>query len=492
MSENIPYIIAEDGYYYVAYKEKVKVPEIVVSAKGVANGLSEEYNDGWDFGPDSYSPTSTSAVPYTESTGILEAWNYAVSVAVLNSTTGNYVIPEIRFVGSPFYINTNITFSGSGKYIENLILKGESSMAPYLVCNINSGYAITLDGDTFRDTNIRFENLQPAVGSGYTPAGFLYTFSGTAGPGNVFEGYNIDISNSGWTEHPLYLGQMEGIYMNNYETYVSDSVGYFAASSWITFVSGMIPGGTSIYFNGVGSTSSYGAPTVSMISVNSLMGSQGQGIIIYTDSLATLTIIGSMFLGQINISDAIAVTAGFTNTMGSITLIDVYISMQTLTAFINATSSQSLLNLFISTYVIRLLNSPATTINFMNNVSIAGISKVSIASIQLNSNVLTSYPSSATPSISANPPVSGTVYQNTNPYDIEIDLPAYASTSGTAGYVTVAKGSTDTPTAIANQYVSGDTSSSAVDIVRLRVPAGWYYEFTASGVTFGTASVFAD
>jgi hypothetical protein len=96
------------------------------------------------------------------------------------------------------------------------------------------------------------------------------------------------------------------------------------------------------------------------------------------------------------------------------------------------------------------------------------------------------------PTLSANPPVSGTVYQNTNPYAIEIDLPAYASTSGTAGYVTVAKGSTDTPTAIANQYISGDTSSTSTDIIRLRVPAGWYYEFTASGVTFGTASVFAD
>ena len=80
MSENIPYIIAEDGYYYVAYKEKVKSPYIVVSSKGVANGLSEEYNDGWDFGPDSYSPTSTSAIPYTQTYGIQEAYNYAVSL----------------------------------------------------------------------------------------------------------------------------------------------------------------------------------------------------------------------------------------------------------------------------------------------------------------------------------------------------------------------------------------------------------------------------
>ena len=103
------------------------------------------------------------------------------------------------------------------------------------------------------------------------------------------------------------------------------------------------------------------------------------------------------------------------------------------------------------------------------------------------------YPGSyAVPTLSTNPPVSGTVYQNTNPYDIEIDLPVYATTSGTAGYVTIAKGSTDTPTAIGNQYVSGDTSSTSTQIIRVRVPAGWYYSFTGSGVTFATATPFAD
>ena len=97
------------------------------------------------------------------------------------------------------------------------------------------------------------------------------------------------------------------------------------------------------------------------------------------------------------------------------------------------------------------------------------------------------------PTISTNPPVSATVYQNTNPYDIEIDLPVYATTAGTAGYVTVAKGSSSSSlTTIGNQFVNGSTSSTSVDIIRLRVPAGWYYEFTSSGVTFGTASVFAD
>jgi hypothetical protein len=99
---------------------------------------------------------------------------------------------------------------------------------------------------------------------------------------------------------------------------------------------------------------------------------------------------------------------------------------------------------------------------------------------------------SPTPSLTTNPRVSGTVYLNTMPYDIEIELPVYATTSGTAGYVTVAKGAASTPTTIGNQYVSGDTSSTSTQIIRLRVPAQWTYSFTASGVTFGTASVFAD
>ena len=99
MSENIPYIIAENGYYYVAYKEKAPVPEIVVSSKGVVNGLSEEYNDGWDFGPDSYSPTSTSAIPYTQTYGVNEALDYA------QSNLEMYFPPQFSSPVRPIYYN---------------------------------------------------------------------------------------------------------------------------------------------------------------------------------------------------------------------------------------------------------------------------------------------------------------------------------------------------------------------------------------------------
>ena len=102
MSENIPYIIAENGYYYVAYREKAKVPELVVSSKGVANGLSEEYNDGWDFGPDSYSPTSTSAIPYTQTAGLQEAINFAVT----NQESTIMLRDGIYYITAPFVENS--------------------------------------------------------------------------------------------------------------------------------------------------------------------------------------------------------------------------------------------------------------------------------------------------------------------------------------------------------------------------------------------------
>ena len=54
------------------------------------------------------------------------------------------------------------------------------------------------------------------------------------------------------------------------------------------------------------------------------------------------------------------------------------------------------------------------------------------------------------------------------------------------------KGATSTPTAIGNQFVIGSTSSTSTDIIKLRVPAVWYYSFTGSGVTFATATPFAE
>jgi hypothetical protein len=100
------------------------------------------------------------------------------------------------------------------------------------------------------------------------------------------------------------------------------------------------------------------------------------------------------------------------------------------------------------------------------------------------------YPPSGPSSIT-----SGTVYQNQNPLKVRIYLPVYATTSGTAGSVSVAMGNNQSNTSppsiptIYTKFINGSTSSSAPEIITVEVPAGWYYSFTGTGVTFGTPTV---
>jgi hypothetical protein len=93
-----------------------------------------------------------------------------------------------------------------------------------------------------------------------------------------------------------------------------------------------------------------------------------------------------------------------------------------------------------------------------------------------------------TPSLSAPSITSGTVYQNTSASYQTLYVPAYASTSGTSGTVALALGTSSSPSTIATEYVSGNTSSSATVVLTVRIPPQWYYSFTTSGATLGTVT----
>lgn len=89
----------------------------------------------------------------------------------------------------------------------------------------------------------------------------------------------------------------------------------------------------------------------------------------------------------------------------------------------------------------------------------------------------------------ASPLVSATVYQNKTAVPITIYQPAYATTSGTAGSVAVALGSSSTPGALYTQWVNGSTTSALPEVLQLRVPPGWYYSFTTTGATLADAQI---
>ena len=90
-----------------------------------------------------------------------------------------------------------------------------------------------------------------------------------------------------------------------------------------------------------------------------------------------------------------------------------------------------------------------------------------------------------TPALPTNPPVSGTVYQNTTGGPIIITVPITATAVGGSGQW--ALGSTNTPSNWGGAEQIG--VSGEVHNMTLYVPNNWYWSITATSATIGTASV---
>jgi len=85
-------------------------PRITVSAKGIANGLSDIPNDGADFGPDTtLNATDPSQIgsPYTYTSGIQEAVNY-----IFNQGGGEIILGEGVFQLNATYVNQKNVANG--------------------------------------------------------------------------------------------------------------------------------------------------------------------------------------------------------------------------------------------------------------------------------------------------------------------------------------------------------------------------------------------
>ena len=93
-------------------------------------------------------------------------------------------------------------------------------------------------------------------------------------------------------------------------------------------------------------------------------------------------------------------------------------------------------------------------------------------------------------SLSTSSPVSGTVYQNGTGQPLTIILPVtYSPTTTAAATMTPALGSTSTPGSLPAESEPAGLVTGRVRSYVLRVPAGWYYSFTAVNATLGTAQL---
>ena len=394
----IQYVIQEDGFWYVASKDRTPgVPEITVSAKGVANGLSEEYNDGWDFGPDSYSPTSTSAIPYTQTSGIREAVLYSESIAFYDTQyTGVYEYPKIHLGTGIFYISQATTITMT-KPAHSIIIEGEGQNNTRLVAQSsvgNSNYVFTLNiaGGGILQINDMSWYFENSVSQGmfyWAPT----SSEGVAGGLNLF---NIE-NGSASQKYLAYFGGsgLEVAYVHNIQNEASTPL-YIATTSACQ-ISGGWTGSLAGYFEFGGSGMVYVA-NASKIIVS------GTPYMVNAYSCTNITI--DTNLSVINV---------FGGGSGGTIL--------TLNSDVNT------VNIFgVNTYGNSIISSGSSTVYNISSLNIIGaidtgstqpvLSNVTASAVFTSLiNNFSDIPqnSPSTPSV----PASGTAQQNTNPYPIK-------------------------------------------------------------------------
>ena len=125
---------------YIPQKIQTK-PYIVVSAKGISNGLSDTFNDGADFGPDTLlnaTAPNQYGPPFSNTNGIQEAINY-----VQAKGGGDIVVEQ-----GTYTVNTNIVITGS-----NIRLRGVGRPT------LNMNYNLITSNNTGGQSNITIENF---------------------------------------------------------------------------------------------------------------------------------------------------------------------------------------------------------------------------------------------------------------------------------------------------------------------------------------------
>ena len=386
---NIPYIIVENGFYYVAYKEKVKVPEVVVSAKGVANGLSEEYNDGWDFGPDSYDPNSTASIPYTQTTGVIEAITYSMNLAVeyQGIVSGGYdVATTIILEMGIFYLNAPVDIplitKNSGSTIQIPLIKGYR-LGTFLFFNSGAGTGITIPDGYNGDIDI----VDVGFTSISTNALSAITYTPSSNIGNSIRLTRCFFGNGvsgGFSDGMINISNCRSVILDNVSFNTGGSVS--------------LTNNQSVLITDTYSASNITVTGNSMVNVSqsNINGITGNNQIFITNSMIQVAITAN---GTIQILSCINVY--FTNATGLSYLID-------LSSYV--IGSLTLENIYLFGTV-----SPISLVN----ITTGGIGMAKIGLI-VNPNAKTIvYPAVSQPS-TPSVPASGTAQQNTNPYAVNV------------------------------------------------------------------------
>jgi len=256
--------------------EPTKLPYITVSAKGISNGLSDIPNDGADFGPDTMLNATSKGQygpPYTQTSGIQEAWNYAFATAKGYSSYGggtDYWMRPILLLDGVFTVNQKIFLSPS-KRIMNPKMIGLGSMSTYVMWNFNDN-CIEIDhtSSNIQYASIEIGYMQPvASGNAYSATGKAffaanYVSGDPSYQANTFQSYDMDFSNDFNGNAMFSLTGFQKIILYNPQAYFGGVYGilYTENTRYVSVLGGFSGGNPySFYLNNVESFVVYGSNT---------------------------------------------------------------------------------------------------------------------------------------------------------------------------------------------------------------------------------------
>ena len=220
------YIIKTDGYWFVeAHDVDSSKGYITVSAKGIANGLSNEPNDGADFGPDSYNPDYTgSGIPYTQTSGIQEAVNYGNNILLLEGAF---------FIDIPISLPKGVQITGTGYgNTKSDIYQGlyppftASTAAPgtWIIANKSMSSVITSNGNL--PTNNAIKKLR--IEGNYLASTTLDLNAGTEYPNDAISQLQlVDLVVANGTAKNIDISHNADAIYQNIHTWTYDTNGNF-------------------------------------------------------------------------------------------------------------------------------------------------------------------------------------------------------------------------------------------------------------------------
>ena len=484
----------------VVYSSEINDGNVHVTSKGIVNGLSVLPNDGkGGFGPDTTEGATVLGQygsPYTQSTGTQEAVNYvfAKNGGKILLKNGTYKLTGTT-TGYSFQAGILFPSSSSTGPIVPIIMEGESSLLSiYESGNVSippqlpgEAGGVVIDGSglpnnpslyTKEGAVIAADNNQPSGGLPYSATEIILKNLYVIGPQapNII-GINLQNTQSAIVDNVV-SGALTDSSGNIASPPNADDFGF---SPTALFMPADTNNGRSVaidvmlfgYFFGINFSTHFVGDRIFILGCQQAFNRGGSS--------------HSAYIGYINIENCpyyIVYNAGVT-----------YIG----TLDVQYVNDSSVWNNYVAIFGTGSDNITALLVIGDLHIVEGGVGgqpfsttlQPAIANPEYL--VIKHFSTGLTLStLSANPPVSGTAYQNTNPYDIRLKIPVtYSPTSTAAATLATGTSSTSTVTTSTKASYPAGITTGIIDTYEMVVKAGQYFEIVVTNATIGTVEVQA-